>query len=78
MLYGTDVGYDGVYNRQPNTINNFDWWQSRDDVGGIGANQRARLYYYTGMNGSRWRLEGPGASFWSPAWSWSDHSGTWW
>ena len=25
--------YDGIYNRQESQINDFDWWQARNDVG---------------------------------------------
>ena len=38
-----------------------DWWTSRD----IFENTNAKLYYYTGVLGSRWRLEGPTYSFWA-------------
>ena len=38
-------------------INGFSWWQSRDDVGGVGKNLKVKLYYYDGMFGKRWRLE---------------------
>ena len=46
IIHGTQVDYDGVYNKMVSAINGFDWWQSRDDVGGIGVNQRVKLYYY--------------------------------
>ena len=62
-LVGTGVQYDGIYNRQPSLINGFDWWQGRDDIAGVGQNLRVKLYYYKGMNGRRWRLEGPVYSF---------------
>ena len=65
ILKGTKVGYDGVYNKFAGTINGFDWWQSRDDVAGVGRNQQVKLYYYKGMEGRRWKLEGPEYAFWS-------------
>ena len=34
-----------------------DWWQTL-----VGD---AKLYYYPGMNGARWRLEGTDYSFWA-------------
>ena len=45
VLHGTGVGYDGIFNRMDAQINGFDWWQSRDDVGGVGRNLRVRLFY---------------------------------
>ena len=57
--------YDGIYNKATGTINEYDWWQSRNDVGGVGQNLQVKLYYYTGVFGYRWRLEGPGYSFWA-------------
>ena len=39
-----------------------DWWLARNDV----ADANAKLYYYVGMEGSRWKLEGSTYSFWAP------------
>ena len=47
-------------------INGFNWWESRDDVGGVGKNLQIKLYYYSGLEGRRWRLEGETYSFWAP------------
>ena len=44
----------GVYNKAVDEINGMEWWQSRNDV----DNGSAKLYYYVGMQGRRWRLEG--------------------
>ena len=41
-------------------------WTSRNDVGGIGRDLQVQLYYYEGMFGRRWRLEGPDYSWWAP------------
>jgi hypothetical protein len=66
ILTGTQVSYDGIYYLQTGTINGLRWWMSRDDVGGIGKGLQIKLYYYKGMRGDRWRLEGPDYSFWAP------------
>ena len=41
----------------------FAWWSSRNDVD---AGRAVKLYYYEGIMGKRWRLEGPVYSFWAP------------
>ena len=51
--------------KQHDKINGFNWWQSRDDVGGVGKNLRVKLYYYSGIYGSRWRIEGAQYSLWA-------------
>ena len=40
---------------QASFFNGFNWWKSRDDVGGVVR----QLRYYNGHVGRRWRLEGP-------------------
>ena len=62
MLSGSDV-YDGVYNMEASEINEMNWWTSRDDVD---QGNSVKLYYYNGMEGRRWRLEGSTYSFWAP------------
>ena len=61
--------YNGVYNKQPTTINGYDWWVARNDVGendpygttvGTPTNQattNATIYFSTSHN--RWVIEAP-------------------
>ena len=56
----TDGGlgtYNGMYNKQSTTINGYDWWVARDDVGGINANTGSTIYFSTSHN--RWVIEAP-------------------
>ena len=57
-IAGSD-SYDGVYNKSGTEINDMDWWQARDYA--------AKLYYYVGISGKRWKLEGETYSFWAPS-----------
>ena len=47
--------YNGIYNRQSTTINGYDWWMARNDVGEIDANTGATMYFSTSHN--RWIIE---------------------
>ncbi len=49
--------YSGVYNKQASTINGYDWWVSRNDVGGTDSTANATIYFSTSHN--RWVLEVP-------------------
>ena len=56
---GTDAvsTYDGVYNKQSSTINGYDWWVARNDVGATEATSNATIYFSTSHN--RWIIEAP-------------------
>ena len=56
---GTDAvkTYDGVYNKQSSTINGYDWWIARNDVGATDASANATIYFSTSHN--RWVIEAP-------------------
>ena len=60
IIDGADP-YDGVYNRQTGTINGFDWWQARNDVGAMGETQ-IKIFYHIGIHHSLWKLEAANAS----------------
>ena len=47
--------YNGVYNKQSSTINGYDWWVSRNDVGATDASGNATIYFSTSHN--RWVIE---------------------
>ena len=49
--------YDGIYNRQSSTINGYDWWVARNDVGSTEASANATVYFSTSHN--RWVIEAP-------------------
>ena len=49
--------YNGVYNKQSTTINGYDWWVARNDIGGTERSTNATLYFSTSHN--RWVLEAP-------------------
>ena len=49
--------YDGMYIKQSTTINGYDWWVARNDVGGIDANTGSTIYFSTSHN--RWIIEAP-------------------
>ena len=49
--------YDGVYNKQSTTINGYDWWVARNDVGATDATANATIYLSTSHN--RWVIEAP-------------------
>ena len=52
-----------MYNKQNGEINEYQWWLGRNDVD---SGRDVKLYYYNGVMGRRWRLEGEGYSFWAP------------
>ena len=49
--------YDGIYNKQASTINGYDWWVARNDVGATEATANATIYFSTSHN--RWVIEAP-------------------
>ena len=49
--------YDGVYNKQSTTINGYDWWVARNDVGATDATANATIYFSASHN--RWVIEAP-------------------
>lgn len=51
------VTYNGLYNKQIGTINGFDWWVARDDVGGTAASTDTTIYFSTSHD--RWVIEAP-------------------
>ena len=53
------MNYDGIYNKQNAMLNDMDWWQARDSA--------AKLYYYVGISGQRWKLEGEAGSYFANA-----------
>lgn len=52
------ITYDGIYNRQVSDIYDRPVWVSRNDVGGKNADLKVKLFYYTGVHGNGWKLEG--------------------
>ena len=36
--------YNGVYNKQASTINGYNWWVARNDVGATEASTNATIY----------------------------------
>ena len=52
------INYDGVYNRQQADIYNRPVWVSRNDVGGKNSDLKIKLFYYAGVHGNGWKLEG--------------------
>ncbi len=56
---GTDAvkTYDGVYNKQPSTINGYDWFVARNDVGDTNFGTNATIYFSTSHD--RWVIEAP-------------------
>ena len=56
--------YNGIYNKQDNQINGYNWWVARNDVSGIDADTGASLYFSTSHN--RWVIEAPGVYFEAP------------
>ena len=53
--------YNGVYNKQASTINGYDWWVARNDVGGTESTTNATLYFST--SNDRWIIEAPDVYF---------------
>ena len=49
--------YNGIYNRQSSTINGYDWWVARNDVGDTNMGTNATIYFSTSHN--RWVIEAP-------------------
>ena len=56
---GTDAvaTYNGIYNKQFTTINGYDWWVARNDVGATEATANATIYFSTSHD--RWVIEAP-------------------
>ena len=53
--------YDGIYNKQDSTINGYDWFVTRNDVGQTEATTNATIYFSTSHN--RWIIEAPDVYF---------------
>ena len=49
--------YNGVYIKQTSTINGYDWFIARNDVGTTDASSNTTLYFSTSHN--RWVIEAP-------------------
>ena len=49
--------YNGIYNKQQSTINGYDWWVARNDVGDTNDGTNATVYFSTSHN--RWVIEAP-------------------
>ena len=58
---GAGADFNGQYNKQPNPVNNYAWWKAREDV----DDASAKIYFYTGINGNRWKIEGTDISYYS-------------
>ena len=54
---GAVTTYNGIYNRQSSTINGYDWWVARNDVGATEGTVNATIYFSTSHN--RWVIEAP-------------------
>ena len=62
---GEITNYNGIYNKE--WAQGKMYWSARNDVGGfLDSNLDVKLYYYEGIYGSRWALEGTTATFFAP------------